>query len=418
MAGMGAGAIWVLAALAVATAPAAAQDLRGHGGPVGALAASGERVLSGSFDTRAILWDRGRAAALRVTRAHEGPVTAVALLPGGRLATGGQDGRVAVWGPEGTEPLRLDAAHQGPVSALALSPDGATLASAGWDGALRLAPLDGGPALTLPAHQGKATGLAWLDGGRIATVGSDLRLRLWSGARLEGTADLPAPPNGAAPAGMAAAVIFADGAVRLVAPGRGVIAERRLSERPLTAIAADPGRVAVGALDGSAWALSSADLSTLMELLPTGQLPLWSVALSGEEMLTGGGDGVVRRWNAATGEALGPGGGAPAGPLDDGSRGAEVWRACAVCHSLSPDDGGRAGPTLHGLFGRRIGTAPGYDYSAALRAMEIVWTPETVSALFEHGPEAYTPGSRMPEQRVPAPEDRAALVEFLRRHGG
>jgi cytochrome c len=155
-----------------------------------------------------------------------------------------------------------------------------------------------------------------------------------------------------------------------------------------------------------------------MELLPTGQLPLWSVALSGREMLTGGGDGVVRRWDAATGEALGPGGGAPAGPPDDGSRGAEVWRACAVCHSLGPDDGGRAGPSLHGLFGRRIGTAPGFDYSAALRAMEIVWTPDTVSALFEHGPEAFTPGSRMPEQRLPAPEDRAALVDFLRRNGG
>lgn len=415
---MRAGAIWVMAALAAASAPVSAQDLRGHGGPVGALAASGDRVLSGSFDTRAILWDRGRASALRVTRVHAGPVTAVALLPDGGLATGGQDGRVALWGPEGAAPAALDAAHDGPVSALAVSPDGATLASTGWDGALRLAPLAGGPALTVPAHQGKATGLAWLADGRIATVGSDLRLKLWAGERLEATADLPAPPNGAAPAGAAVAVIFADGALRLVAPGRGVIAERALSRRPLTAIAADAGRVAVGALDGSAWALDAADLTTLMELLPTGQLPLWSVALSGGEMLTGGGDGVVRRWDAATGEALGPGGGAPAGPLDDGTRGAEVWRACAVCHTLAPDDGGRAGPSLHGLFGRRIGTAPGFDYSAALRSLDIVWTPETVAALFEHGPEAYTPGSRMPEQRVPDPQDRAALVAFLRRHGG
>jgi cytochrome c len=39
-----------------------------------------------------------------------------------------------------------------------------------------------------------------------------------------------------------------------------------------------------------------------------------------------------------------------------------------------------------------------------------------VAALFEFGPEAYTPGSRMPEQRLSDPADRAALVEFLARH--
>ena len=95
------------------------------------------------------------------------------------------------------------------------------------------------------------------------------------------------------------------------------------------------------------------------------------------------------------------------------SRGAQVFRACAACHTLGPDDGHRAGPTLHGVFGRRIGAAEGYDYSPALRGMDIVWTPETVSALFEHGPTAYTPGTKMPEQRIGSAEDRAALMAFL-----
>jgi cytochrome c len=43
-----------------------------------------------------------------------------------------------------------------------------------------------------------------------------------------------------------------------------------------------------------------------------------------------------------------------------------------------------------------------------------VWTPETVSKLFEVGPAAYTPGTKMPEQRVGA-EDRAALMKFLQK---
>jgi cytochrome c len=45
--------------------------------------------------------------------------------------------------------------------------------------------------------------------------------------------------------------------------------------------------------------------------------------------------------------------------------------------------------------------------------MSIVWTPETVSKLFEVGPAAYTPGTKMPEQTIPNPEDREALVRFL-----
>jgi cytochrome c len=42
-----------------------------------------------------------------------------------------------------------------------------------------------------------------------------------------------------------------------------------------------------------------------------------------------------------------------------------------------------------------------------------VWTPETVAKLFEVGPATYTPGTKMPEQRIASPEDRDALVRFL-----
>ena len=77
------------------------------------------------------------------------------------------------------------------------------------------------------------------------------------------------------------------------------------------------------------------------------------------------------------------------------------------------DQGNRAGPTLHGVFGRRIATLPGYNFSAALKQLDIVWTPETVSKLFELGPATYTPGTKMPEQRIGSAEERTALVRFL-----
>jgi cytochrome c len=133
------------------------------------------------------------------------------------------------------------------------------------------------------------------------------------------------------------------------------------------------------------------------------------------KLLTGGTDRMIRRWNAATGEGMdsmviGP----PADPLaaygDD--HGAQVFRACVACHTLTPDEGEKAGPSLHHLFGRKIGSLPGYNYSDALRNMGVVWTPETVSKMFEVGPMAYTPGTKMPEQKIGA-DDRRALMDFL-----
>ncbi len=124
----------------------------------------------------------------------------------------------------------------------------------------------------------------------------------------------------------------------------------------------------------------------------------------------------MRRWNPETGQHLGavtPQAGANVMAGLDQERGAQVFRACAACHTLTPEDGNRAGPTLHGIMGRRIATAPGYNFSPALKQLDIVWTKETIARLFEIGPTAYTPGTKMPEQTIVSAEDRQALVDWL-----
>lgn len=407
-----AAALWALA-VTVAAGGAGATDLRGHGGPVGALAVAGGQVLSGSFDTRAILWDTAAGTAARVLRLHEGSVTAVIALPDGRFATGGQDGRVALWGPEGAEPLFVAAPHLGPVAALTLSPDAAVLAAASWDGQVQLLTLAGPASERFAAHDGMVTGAAFLPDGRLATIGTDLRLRIWEGARQVGLAEVPAPPGALAPFGGGVAAVFADGSLRAFGPDGSPRGERHLTDRPLVALGADGGRIAAAGVEGTVWVLD-ADLEVRASVSP-GRGPVWSVAFAGDALLTGGADGLIRSWDAATGAPLGEGETAAAELWDDGSQGARVFRACAMCHALTPEGGERAGPSLHGIFGRRIGTLPGYDYSDALRAMDIVWTPETVAQLFTEGPEVYTPGSRMPDQRVADPADRAALMDFLAR---
>jgi len=70
---------------------------------------------------------------------------------------------------------------------------------------------------------------------------------------------------------------------------------------------------------------------------------------------------------------------------------------------------------LHGVFGRRIATAAGYNFSPALKNLDIVWSAETIAKLFEIGPSRFTPGTKMPEQTIGNAADREALVRFLER---
>ena len=182
------------------------------------------------------------------------------------------------------------------------------------------------------------------------------------------------------------------------------------------AVSRDGALVAAAGIRGSVAVIERASRRLARTLVGPG-LPVWSVAFlpDNRTLLTGGTDRLIRRWDAVTGDHIG----AVAMGVEDvlaayaGDPGAEIFRACVACHTLTPDEGNRAGPTLAGIFGRRIASLPGYNFSDALRRMDIVWTPETVAKLFELGPAAYTPGTKMPEQRIGAEADRKALMEFL-----
>jgi len=105
-------------------------------------------------------------------------------------------------------------------------------------------------------------------------------------------------------------------------------------------------------------------------------------------------------------------------PPGDPVRGEALFRACAVCHTLTPDGGRRAGPTLWRVFGRTAGAVEGYRYSPALKGSGIVWTEETVARLFEVGPDVMAPGSKMPLQTIGDAQARADLVAYLRTAAG
>jgi len=118
---------------------AAQAQLRGHGGPVRALAISpdGKHAVSGSFDTSAIRWSLERNVAEQVMRFHDDAVNAVVWLKDGRIVTAGADAHIAIWTPGRQQPDRILNGHTGPIVGLAVSPDGKTLASAACSKATR-----------------------------------------------------------------------------------------------------------------------------------------------------------------------------------------------------------------------------------------------------------------------------------------
>lgn len=404
-------------------APAARPEFAGHGGPVRALAVAGGEIVSGGFDQSAIRWNVARQDAIQVLRHHTGSVNAVLVLPDGRIVTAGEDATIAIWRSGATAPERVLRGHEGQVVALAAR-DG-MLASAGWDRSVRLWSLDDGAARgRIDGLQANPAAVAFAPDGMlvVAGVGGWLVYDPATQARLREIGIDGAPqtalvfgPEGLLATAGADAIIrifrYRDGAlVNEVQPGRA----------PLVTLVATAELIFAGGLDSVVPVVRWRD-GAVVRRINARRGPIWALALlpGGATLLTGGADATIRRWSIATGEEEGAD---PSRPLGDprefvaaSDPGAAVFRACAACHTLTADGGNRAGPTLHGLFGRRIGTVPGFAYSDALRDGDIIWTAETVARLFELGPDVYTPGTRMPVQRIRDAEERAALIRFLER---
>lgn len=88
---------------------------------------------------------------------------------------------------------------------------------------------------------------------------------------------------------------------------------------------------------------------------------------------------------------------------------------CAACHAVAPGAAEMAGPNLHGVLGRRVGGAPGFDYSPALDTAGRVGDRWDAARLlrFLEDPEEMYPGVWMGANGLPGAAERRAVVEFL-----
>jgi cytochrome c len=412
-------------------------NLVGHGGPVKAVAVdiATSRALTGSFDYAMMLWDVAGEQGQRLARfdEHNGAINAVAFVSGGKLAlAAGDDAAIAVWDLGQRRLVARLEGHEAKIVGLAISPDGRWAASASWDRTARvwdLTELAAGPVLRGHAAQVNAVAFS-SDGERIYSASADGTIGLWD--RRDGSFQRPLYRNGwglnvlaRLPGSEQIAFGGLNGAVGIIDGQSGEVVRTLTShERPILAIDAleKPGVIATGSADGVIRVWRSGDGSLIEEYRnPYG--PIWALAFTqdGTALYYGGLDDFVTLWRIVPREPYEriesrfPRRFQVSGDTSSDIAAGEIQfaRKCSVCHTVQSDGRNRAGPTLYKVFGRKIGSLEGYPYSEALKKLDIIWTPETIGKLFELGPEVFTPGSKMPLQKMADRAQREALIAYL-----
>jgi cytochrome c len=93
-------------------------------------------------------------------------------------------------------------------------------------------------------------------------------------------------------------------------------------------------------------------------------------------------------------------------------RGAQVAKQCQACHNFEEGQGPKIGPDLYGVVGRKIASAPGFNYSAALKSKNGNWDFNALNAWLIK-PTAYVPGTAMTFAGLSNDKQRADVIAYL-----
>jgi len=98
----------------------------------------------------------------------------------------------------------------------------------------------------------------------------------------------------------------------------------------------------------------------------------------------------------------------------DAARGQRVFNLqCKACHTLEKGGASVTGPNLHGVFGRKAGTATGFEFSEAMKKSGIVWDDATI-ADYNRDPKGKVPDTKMVFNGVKNAGQLADLVAYLK----
>jgi cytochrome c len=93
-------------------------------------------------------------------------------------------------------------------------------------------------------------------------------------------------------------------------------------------------------------------------------------------------------------------------------RGAQVAKQCQACHNFEEGQGPKVGPDLYGVVGRKVASAPGFNYSSALKSKNGTWDFSALNAWLTK-PTAYAPGTAMTFAGLSNDKQRADVIAYL-----
>jgi cytochrome c len=100
------------------------------------------------------------------------------------------------------------------------------------------------------------------------------------------------------------------------------------------------------------------------------------------------------------------------GFAQDAKEGEKAFAKCRACHSLEDGKNG-VGPSLHGVLGRKSGTAPKFNYSKAMADKGVTWDEKTLAAYLSD-PKAYIPGNKMTFPGIKKDSEMQDLLAYLK----
>lgn len=293
-----------------------AARLAGHVGAVlcADLAPDGKVAASGGADGAVRLWDVASGQVTEQLSGHAGAVSALEFSPDGRvLASGGADRTIRLWSPRTGAELRTLSGHQGEVASVRFSRDSRMLVSASHDRTVRLWDATSGALIrAFYGHVDRALDasispkLTW-----IASASQDGTARLWSiapgraGRIMEGhrgrvTGSLFDHD------GTELVTVGHDGTVRSWDPLKGpstVLATAGARANALD-LAAGDDPIGVADSDGVARLWGRRDKQATVLRGHRGEVTSLRFSADGKLVVTGGVDGTLRTWLAASAEPL------------------------------------------------------------------------------------------------------------------
>jgi WD40 repeat protein/DNA-binding SARP family transcriptional activator len=324
----------------VLTGPAAAtfgpvffQGVRPAFSPDGSLLAGASWELAGigqgfaeDLDHSALIWDLETGEIAGVFGPHIWEVSGVAFSPdGSRVATASLEGAARTWDAKTGEHLGTFSGHRGDVTALDYSPDGSRIATGGEDGTARVWDASTGQQLVvLAGHTFDIEDVAFTqDGDRLLTSSIDGTTRLWD-VRLEGGRDWLTVPG---PSRRLGGVAFSPDGETFAVPGdrAGVTIHDVQTGEEVISLEGHDATIMRVAFSPDGTRLAGAAGSGKGDFDANREVPVWDVntgevamtltdhedqvsavafSADGRRIATSTWDGIVRVWDAVTGQEL------------------------------------------------------------------------------------------------------------------